>query len=240
MYCLFTFFFSLIRASLWHEYLIWRLETHRISYQRPLKGQALRYYRLHLGQRTISIFVSLAEVRRYHNQYLPSLTILTRMAYSLVKAHNPPGKLTFYTVFFLGICWKIFSCFQKLEQSKLFFNYITETNWEMLNKCLTQPKWSPIYCVRALQHDFEVGGLLVIMHQKLFFSIWVFSHNHSRITGLQGKGEDISLTARYHFPPLHRHLDIIRAITAESLPLHIRTSRTRTGNLWFLRAVANH
>ena len=24
---------------------------------------------------------------------------------------------------------------------------------------------------------------------KYFFSIWVFFHNHSRITGLQGKGE---------------------------------------------------
>ena len=38
-----------------------------------------------------------------------------------------------------------------------------------------------------------------------FFSIWVFFHEHSRITGLQGKGEDISLTP--HF------LDISRAIT---------------------------
>ena len=27
-----------------------------------------------------------------------------------------------------------------------------------------------------------------------FFSIWVFFHEHSRITGLQGKGEGISLT----------------------------------------------
>ena len=28
-----------------------------------------------------------------------------------------------------------------------------------------------------------------------FFSIWVFSHNHSQITGLQEKGEGISLTS---------------------------------------------
>ena len=34
------------------------------------------------------------------------------------------------------------------------------------------------------------------------FSIWVFFHNHSRITGLQRKGED-NLTPRYHFHPLH-------------------------------------
>ena len=66
-----------------------------------------------------------------------------------------------------------------------------------------------------------------------FFSMWVFFHERSRITGLQGKGEGISLTPHYHFHPLHRHLDISRAITAESSPLHIAISRTRTGNLWF-------
>ena len=65
------------------------------------------------------------------------------------------------------------------------------------------------------------------------YSIWVFSHDHSRITGLQGKGEGISSTPNYHFHPLHRHLDISRAITAESSRLHIASSRTRTGNLWF-------
>ena len=66
-----------------------------------------------------------------------------------------------------------------------------------------------------------------------FFSMWVFFHEHSRITGLQGKREGISLTPHYHFHPLHRHLDISQAITAESSPLHIASSRTRTGNLWF-------
>ena len=67
----------------------------------------------------------------------------------------------------------------------------------------------------------------------ILFSILVFFHEHSRITGLQGKGEGISLTPHYHFHPLHRHLDISRAITAESSPLHIASSRTRTGNLGF-------
>ena len=66
-----------------------------------------------------------------------------------------------------------------------------------------------------------------------FFSIWVFFNEHSRITGQQGKGEGILLTPLYHFHPLYRHLDISRVITAESSPLHIAGSRTRTGNLWF-------
>ena len=54
---------------------------------------------------------------------------------------------------------------------------------------------------------------------------------NTRITGLQGKGEGISLTPHYHLHPLHRHLDISREITAESSSLHITSL---TGNLWFL------
>ena len=71
------------------------------------------------------------------------------------------------------------------------------------------------------------------LEQAIFFSIWVFYHDHSRITGLQGKGEGISLTPHYHFHLLHRHLDISWAITPESSPLHIPSSQTQTGNLWF-------
>ena len=66
-----------------------------------------------------------------------------------------------------------------------------------------------------------------------FFPIWVFFHDHSQITGLQEKGEGISLTPHYCLHPLHRHLNIIWAITAENSPLYIGSSKTRTGNLWF-------
>ena len=68
---------------------------------------------------------------------------------------------------------------------------------------------------------------------SFFFSVWVFFHEHSRMTGLQGKRQGISLTPHYHLHPLHRHLNISRAITKDSLPLHIASSRTRTGNLRF-------
>ena len=70
-------------------------------------------------------------------------------------------------------------------------------------------------------------------HQRLSFSTWVFFHKHLQITGLQGKGKGISLTPHYHFHPLQRHLDISLVITAESSPLHIASSWTRTRNLWF-------
>ena len=76
----------------------------------------------------------------------------------------------------------------------------------------------------------QVLNMFVKLH---FFSIWVFFQEHSRITGLQGKGEGISLTPHYHFHTLYRHLDISRAIIAESAPLHIASTRTQTGNLWF-------
>ena len=41
------------------------------------------------------------------------------------------------------------------------------------------------------------------------------------------EGEGIYLTPLYHFHPIHRHIDISRAITAESSTLHIAGSRTR-------------
>ena len=44
----------------------------------------------------------------------------------------------------------------------------------------------------------------------------------------------------YHFHPLHRLLDIGQEITAESSPLHIASSQTRTGNFGFQAEVANH
>ena len=67
----------------------------------------------------------------------------------------------------------------------------------------------------------------------IFFSIWTTFQEYSRLTGQLRKWKAISLTPFYHLHPLHRHLDISRVITAESSPLHITSSRTRIGNLWF-------
>ena len=67
----------------------------------------------------------------------------------------------------------------------------------------------------------------------IFFSIWLFFHKYSKFIGHYGKGEAISLTPLYHFHQLHRRLEISWAITAETSPLEIASSRTRTENLWF-------
>ena len=75
----------------------------------------------------------------------------------------------------------------------------------------------------------------VVLLTFLFFFVcffFLFSFTNIRESqGLQGKREGVSLTSHYHFYPLHRHLDISRVITAESSPLHIASSRARTGNL---------
>ena len=63
--------------------------------------------------------------------------------------------------------------------------------------------------------DFKKKLVVSVFH---FFSIWVSFHQHSRITGLQGKGEGISLSPHYHFHSFYGHLDIGRVITAESSP----------------------
>ena len=67
------------------------------------------------------------------------------------------------------------------------------------------------------------------MNLNKFFSICVFFHEHSPFTGQQGKGEGISITSLDKFHSLRRHFEISRAITIESSPLHIASSRTQTG-----------
>ena len=69
-----------------------------------------------------------------------------------------------------------------------------------------------MFCTKS---EITVNDVALLCN-SCFFSIWIFFQDHSRITGLQGKQEGISLTPHYHFHLLHRHLDISRAITAES------------------------
>ena len=101
--------------------------------------------------------------------------------------------------------------------------------------CLLEIWWN-IFIAVILQIPcsyFLVTRPFHVATTKNQFFFWVFFHEHSQITGLHGKGEGISLTHHYYFHPLQGYLDISRAITAESSPLRIASSRTRTGNLWF-------
>ena len=71
---------------------------------------------------------------------------------------------------------------------------------------------------------------------SFIFYLGVLSRTYT-IHRQSGKGKAIvSLTPLYHFRSLHKHLDINRAITGESSPLHIAGSLTRTGKFWFTSA----
>ena len=68
----------------------------------------------------------------------------------------------------------------------------------------------------------------------LLFFLTGFFHEDLGITGLQGKGEGISLTPHYHFHLLHRHLDISWAITGEL------AAGLKPGTFGFQAQIANH
>ena len=109
----------------------------------------------------------------------------------------------------------------------LYLSLLFQRCWEivLIGFCYTFPGFQ----TQVPGYSLESSEII----SNHFFSIGFFFHDHSWITGLQGKGEGISLTPHYHFHQLHRHLDTSWAITAESSPLHLGSSWTQTGNLWY-------
>ena len=71
--------------------------------------------------------------------------------------------------------------------------------------------------------------------QEFFFYLGFLSQTFTNYrTAGEGRGHFFNSSS---LPPAsHTHLDISRAITAGSSPLHIASSRTRTGNLWLSSA----
>ena len=103
--------------------------------------------------------------------------------------------------------------------------------YTLLSPCL-------IYCMIFEEKYFSCYILLtdqISLSGFLFFFFFLSGFSITTIHESQdcrGRGRAF-LTPHYHFHPLLRHLEISRAITAESSPLHIASPRTRTGNLWF-------
>ena len=77
------------------------------------------------------------------------------------------------------------------------------------------------------ENNFNVIRQLIYLIFYLGFLSQIFTNHRTA-----GEGGEHFLTPHYHFYPLHRKLGISRAITEESSPLHIASSRTRVGNLW--------
>ena len=68
---------------------------------------------------------------------------------------------------------------------------------------------------------------------RLFFYPGFSSRGFTIHSTAGERGEAISLTPLYNLQMPHRYLDINRVVTAASSALHMTSSRTRTGNLWF-------
>ena len=116
-------------------------------------------------------------------------------------------------------------CFIAIRMSVTYHNKLGS------EKCLTHG--STVFCSsRGIlwKISYVFHPIRIVSY---FFFIWIFFHDHSRITGLQGKKEDIFLSPLYHLHPLHRHLHINQAITAESSSLYRAGNQTWTGNPLF-------
>ena len=97
-----------------------------------------------------------------------------------------------------------------------------------------------LYFIIIIIIIFIIIVIIFIIIIIIFLSGFSFTNIHESQDWLQEKEEGIFLTPHYHFHPLHRHLDISRAITPEGSPLHIASVRTRTGAFGFRAQVANH
>ena len=142
-------------------------------------------------------------------------------------------------------CWyvtniEVFVYIFKMTSIKLYKPLVK--NLVVINKMIITNNGSSMLEIQGTDSPLfiNIGSALKVSMSGCFFclficlfSIWVFFHNHLQSTELQEKGEGIFLTPHYNFHPLHKHLDISQAITAESSPLHICSSRTRTRNLLF-------
>ena len=66
---------------------------------------------------------------------------------------------------------------------------------------------------------FRVSHILQLISRAFFFSVWVFFHNHSQTTGLQGKGKGIFFNSSLPLPPAlqtlrHQPGDYFRQLTS--------------------------
>ena len=112
--------------------------------------------------------------------------------------------------------------FGELQLTQISFNFQTSYS----NLKIRDVNGSKTVCGFSI--IFILKGIMTLL---VFFSIWVFFHEHSRFTGQQGKGEAVSLTPLYYLHPLHRQFHISWAIAAEESPLRIASRRTQTRNL---------
>ena len=160
----------------------------------------------------------------YSRYHIPNLRLITCTYYHIVPLFNLVGctssldllkrhfKAVFHSILFSVRILFIHIIFIRL----LFFLHILFIRIILICK---------LFFIRIL-------FIRVCVYIYLGFLSRIFTSH--RTAGEEG-GYLVSTT--FHF---HRQLYISRAITAESSPLHIASSRTRTGNLWFRAQLTNH
>ena len=89
--------------------------------------------------------------------------------------------------------------------------------------------WEKLLCIFRMISNFTIEiariHLVICEVQSGNSNPGIFFINLANKPGItpkrQGKGNAISLNPLYHFHPLHRHLEVNQAITAESSLQHI-------------------
>ena len=99
---------------------------------------------------------------------------------------------------YIGTVWTFSFCWHYLQYRLVHTATYSCTSHNVLNLHLN---WTAVPAKLLVINQFKIKNYF-------FFSSWFFFHEHSRIIGLQGKGEDIYLTPQYHFHPLHGDVDI--------------------------------
>ena len=108
-----------------------------------------------------------------------------------------------------------------------------EISWYSSNCCIAGYFVLFSFWLIKYQQKQSPGGVLYKKSVLNFFFYLGFLSRTFTIHGTAGKGGGYLFPPLYYFHPLHRHLDVRRPITAESAPLHIASSPTRTENFWF-------
>ena len=126
----------------------------------------------------------------------------------------------------------------------MFFTKVMRIHWNRAEQqaCFGKTLLFLLFSARTITRRYDLCVIIHALHMKwlrqfsgnyFFFFYLGFLSRTFMIHRIAGEGEAISLTPLYHLHLLHRHLDISPAITAESSPLHIASSWTRTENFCF-------
>ena len=104
----------------------------------------------------------------------------------------------------------VFPCFPKLTPTKFVGSVRSSIAFIILNhptdlllQNADKNAYEKIAILLKYADGYAATTNITLLRLCLFFSFWVFFREHSRFTGLQGKGKAISLTPLYYLHPLH-------------------------------------